>query len=49
MAEKIMLCVDCGKLFRIKYLAAEELKCPSCGSSNVDSVYRHYNAMQEAL
>lgn len=49
MVEKIMLCVECGKLFRVKYVAAEELKCPSCGSSSVDSVYKHYNVMQKAL
>ncbi len=46
MVEKIMLCVECGKLFRAKYKAQEKLECPSCGSSGVDSVYRHYNAMQ---
>jgi predicted RNA-binding Zn-ribbon protein involved in translation (DUF1610 family) len=48
MGEKIMLCIECGKLFRVNF-AAEELKCPGCGSDSVDSIYRHYNLMEEAL
>lgn len=44
MVEKIMLCEECGKLFRAKCTA--ELKCPGCNSSRVDSVYKHYNLAQ---
>lgn len=49
MIEKILLCVDCGKLFRAKYLPGEGTKCPGCGSGRVDSVYRHYNLIEKAL
>ncbi len=43
MAEKIVVCDECGKLFRVNYdaLGDKELKCPSCNSSNVMSIYRH--------
>lgn len=40
-----MVCEDCGKVFRIKYDLTEqpEIKCPSCGSVHVQSIYRQEN------
>lgn len=45
MVEKIMVCDDCGKMFRVEYdlTEDEELECPSCDSSNTNSVYRQEN------
>lgn len=41
MAEKIMVCNKCGKLFRAK-ISGDEIVCPECGSSDVSSIYRKY-------
>jgi|GEM_PF-1812129 DNA-directed RNA polymerase subunit RPC12/RpoP len=51
MAEKIMVCDDCGKMFRISYEAAEgeEIKCPSCDSSNIVSIYKKMNIKREQV
>ncbi len=38
MAEKIMVCNKCNKLFRVK--GGEKVKCPKCGSDDVESVYK---------
>ncbi|MEE8167267.1 MAG: hypothetical protein V3T58_00140 [Candidatus Hydrothermarchaeales archaeon] len=45
MVEKVMVCEECGKMFRISYDLTEdkELKCPSCDSINTTSVYRQEN------
>lgn len=45
MAEKVMVCDDCGKMFRISYDLSEgrELTCPSCEGSNVISIYKKMN------
>ncbi|MFQ6105523.1 MAG: hypothetical protein ACE5NL_00425 [Candidatus Hydrothermarchaeaceae archaeon] len=43
MAEKIMVCGDCGKIFRVKFLSTEKIICPSCDSPSVDGIYSQYN------
>lgn len=47
MAEKIMLCSECGRVFRT---VQEEGKqhCPYCKSASVESVYRAYNLKERA-
>lgn len=49
MVEKVMVCEDCGKMFRISYDLSEgkELKCPSCEGGNVTSVYKKINIMEK--
>ncbi len=45
MADKIMVCEDCGKVFRVPYdlTTTPEIKCPSCGNAHVQSIYRQEN------
>ena len=45
MAEKLMVCDDCGKLFKIDYDTTEgkEIKCISCEGTNVLSIYKKKN------
>ncbi|MDI6654280.1 MAG: hypothetical protein ABH874_02300 [Methanobacteriota archaeon] len=43
MVEKIMVCEECGKMFRIKYDLLSEAKCPSCDGNKIMSIYRQYN------
>jgi DNA-directed RNA polymerase subunit RPC12/RpoP len=45
MAEKLLVCDDCGKLFKIEYDVTEgkEIKCPSCEGTNVLSIYKKIN------
>ncbi len=40
MAEKIMVCNKCNKLFRVKFSGVEKVKCPKCGSDDVESIYK---------
>lgn len=42
MAEKIMICNKCGKLFRVKISEESEITCPACNSNDVSSIYRKY-------
>lgn len=45
MAEKVMTCDDCNKMFKTEYDTSEgkEIKCPGCEGTNVVSVYRKAN------
>ena len=45
MAEKVMLCEDCGKMFRVEYdlTKIDELICPSCDGINIVSIYKQQN------
>lgn len=45
MTDKIMVCEECGKLFRTHYDLTVEtrIKCPSCDSKRVQSIYRQEN------
>ncbi len=45
MAEKVMLCEDCGKMFRVEYdlTKIDELICPSCDGINIASIYKQQN------
>lgn len=43
MVEKIMVCEECSKMFRIKYDPSLEVKCPSCDSNKIVSIYKQYN------
>jgi DNA-directed RNA polymerase subunit RPC12/RpoP len=45
MAEKLMVCDDCGKMFKTEYDTTEgkEIKCPACEGTNVLSIYKRYN------
>jgi DNA-directed RNA polymerase subunit RPC12/RpoP len=46
MAEKVMVCDECGKMFRISYDIEEELRCPSCDGKNIISIYKKMNIME---
>lgn len=45
MAEKLMVCDDCDKLFKTEYDTTEgkEITCPSCEGTNVLSIYKKSN------
>jgi len=45
MADKIMVCEECDKVFKIRYDLTEEdeIRCPSCDSIHVQSIYRQEN------
>lgn len=49
MAERLMVCEDCGKIFRVKYDSGKDsVECPSCDSANVVGVYRQHNVKERA-
>jgi len=45
MAEKVMVCDDCGKMFKVEYDTSEgkEITCPGCEGTNVLSIYKKTN------
>ncbi len=45
MAEKVMICDDCGKVFKIEYDTSEgkDITCVSCEGTNVVSIYKKMN------
>ncbi len=45
MAEKLMVCDDCSKLFKTEYDMTEgkEITCPACEGTNVLSIYKKHN------
>lgn len=45
MAEKLMVCGDCNKMFKIEYDVTEgkEIMCPGCGGADVLSIYKKIN------
>lgn len=47
MPEKIMLCNECGRVFRAVRREGE-VSCPNCKSASVESIYKVYNLRERA-
>lgn len=49
MVDKLMVCDDCEKMFKLKYDTTEgkEITCASCGGTNVISIYKKMNLEQK--
>ncbi len=45
MTDRLMVCDECGKIFRVDYaeVGEKEIKCPACEGTNVDSIYKKTN------
>lgn len=45
MVEKVMVCNDCDKMFKVECYTSEgkEITCPGCEGTNVISIYKKMN------